>query len=137
MFGHFNRRGQNKKSREQPCQWGVGFVCSYLLDQIARLLIGSLAASGTRLQRFGGSAGSGLVVTLDGTHKGLSGNPAHPIPFDVVQHLGRLSLHLCVEGIRLGLDCCARHYSFFWYLFLDSVSVVWYSSSCFLLALGW
>ena len=114
----------------------VIFVCSYLLDQIAGLLIGSLAVSGTRLQGFGESAGSGLVVTLHGTHKGLSGNPAHPIPFDVVQHLGRLSLHLRVEGIRLGLDCCARHCGFFWYLYLVSVTVVWYSSLCFLSAFG-
>jgi hypothetical protein len=92
------------------CQPLGCFRCSYLLNQITGLLIGSLAVSGTRLQRFGGSTCSGLVVTLHGTHKGLSGNPAHPIPFDVVKHLGCLSLHLRVKGIRLGLDCCARHY---------------------------
>ena len=82
---------------------------SYLLNQIARLLIGCLAVSGTRLERFGGSSRPGLIITLHGTREGLSGDLPHPIAFYIVQHLGCLSLHLGVQGVRLRLDCCTRH----------------------------
>lgn len=81
----------------------------YLLYQIAGLLIGSLAVSSTRFQRFSRTTRSRLVVALDGTRKGLPSNLAHPAAFDLVQHLGCFSLHLGVEGVCLCLDCCACH----------------------------